>query len=146
MIDDFLHVSITCRDLERSVRYYETLGLKVIKRLGEVNEDGIARGFQLPAGRLAVAYLAPLQASSRMFIDLVQWLEPSSTGEPYPVLNHVGLNRIAFLVSDLDATTAALRAQGITFLSREPQVFGEGIRCIVTTDPDGVFIQLIEGL
>jgi hypothetical protein len=33
-----------------------------------------------------------------MFIDLVQWLEPSATGEPYPVLNHVGLNRIAFRV------------------------------------------------
>jgi glyoxylase I family protein len=146
MIDDFLHVSITCRDLERSVRFYETLGLQVIQRLGEVNEDGIARGFQLPAGRLAVAYLAPSQASSSMFIDLVQWLEPSSTGEPYPVLNHVGLNRIAFRVSDLEATTAALQEQGITFLTREPQVFGEGIRCIVTTDPDGVFIQLIEGL
>ena len=146
MIDDFLHVSITCRDLGRSVRFYETLGLKVTKRLGEVQEDGIARGFQLPAGRLAVAYLALPQASSRMFIDLVQWLEPSSTGEPYPVLNHVGLNRMAFRVSDLDATTAALREQGIPFLTQEPQVFGEGIRCIVTTDPDGVFIQLIEGL
>jgi catechol 2,3-dioxygenase-like lactoylglutathione lyase family enzyme len=146
MIDDFLHVSITCRDLERSVRFYETLGLQVIQRLGEVNEDGIARGFQLPAGRLAVAYLAPSNASSSMFIDLVQWLEPPSTGEPYPVLNHVGLNRIAFRVSDLEATTAALQEQGITFLTREPQVFGEGIRCIVTTDPDGVFIQLIEGL
>jgi glyoxylase I family protein len=146
MIDEFLHVSITCRDLERSVQFYETLGLKVIKRLGEVKEEGIARGFQLPAGRLAVAYLAPSSASSSMFIDLVQWLEPSSIGEPYPVLNHVGLNRIAFRVSDLEATTAALRDQGIEFLTREPQVFGEGIRCIVTTDPDGVFIQLIEGL
>ena len=40
----------------------------------------------------------------------------------------------------------SLRDQGITFLSREAQVFGEGIRCIVTTDPDGIFIQLIEGL
>ena len=146
MIDDFLHVSITCRDLERSVRFYETLGLKVVKRLSEVNEDGIARAFRLPAGRLAVAYLAPPKASSSMFIDLVQWLEPSSTGEPYPVLNHVGLNRIAFRVSDIDATTAALRDQGITFLTDEPQMFGEGIRCIVTTDPDGVFLQLIEGL
>jgi catechol 2,3-dioxygenase-like lactoylglutathione lyase family enzyme len=146
MIDDFLHVSITCRDLERSVRFYETLGLKVIKRLREVNEDGIARGFQLPAGRLAVAYLAPPRATSALFIDLVQWLEPASTGEPYPALNHVGLNRIAFRVSDIDATTAALREQGITFLTREAEVFGEGIRCIVTTDPDGIFIQLIEGL
>ena len=78
MIDDFLHVSITCRDLQRSIRFYEALGLKVIKRFGDVNEDGIARGFQLPAGRLAVAYLAPPHASGSMFIDLVQWLEPSS--------------------------------------------------------------------
>jgi glyoxylase I family protein len=146
MIQDFVHVSITCRDIERSVRFYEALGLKVIKRLGQVNEDGIARGFRLPAGRLAVAYLAPSKASSGMFIDLVQWLEPSCTGEAYPVLNHVGLNRMAFRVFDIDATTAALQDQGIEFLTREPQVFGEGIRCIGTTDPDGVFIQLIEGL
>jgi catechol 2,3-dioxygenase-like lactoylglutathione lyase family enzyme len=57
MINDFQHVSITCRDLERSVRFYETLGLKVTKRLGEVDEEGIAQGFQLPGGRLTVAYL-----------------------------------------------------------------------------------------
>ncbi len=135
MIDDFVHVAISCRDLERSVRFYEALGLKVLKRLGEVNENGIARGFQLPAARLTVAYLALPNASSRMFIDLVQWLGPAVTGEPYPVLNHLGINRIAFRVSDLDATTAALRDEGITFLSREPQLFGEGVRCIVTTIP-----------
>ena len=81
-----------------------------------------------------------------MFIDLIQWLEPAATGEPYPALNHLGINRIAFRVSDIDAATAALRDQGINFLSGEAQVFGEGIRCIVTTDPDGLFIQLIEGL
>ena len=86
------------------------------------------------------------KATGKMFIDLVQWLEPPSTGEPYPALNHVGLNRIAFRVSDIDATTAALQERGITFLSREPQTFGQGIGSIVTTDPDGVFIQLIEGL
>jgi glyoxylase I family protein len=146
VIEDFLHISITCRDLDRSIRFYETLGLKVIKRLGEVDEDGIARGFRLPAARLAVAYLAPSKAAGGMFIDLVQWLAPSSSGEAYPVLNHVGLNRMTFRVSSLDATTAALRDEGIEFLTREPQVFGEGIRCIVTTDPDGVFVQLIEGL
>ena len=146
MIDDFQHVSITCRDLERSVHFYERLGLKVIKHIGEVTEEGIAQAFQLPAGQLTVAYLAPPQATSRMFIDLVQWLEPPSTGEAYPALNHVGINRLAFRVSDIDATTAALRKQGITFLSRKPQSFGQGIRSIVTTDPDGVFIQLIEGL
>jgi glyoxylase I family protein len=146
MIEDFQHVSITCRDLERSVRFYERLGLQVIKRIGEVKEEGIAQAFQLPSGRLRVVYLAPPQATGKMFIDLVQWLEPPPMGEAYPALNHVGLNRLAFRVSDIDATTAALRAHGITFLSQEPQSFGQDIRSIVTTDPDGVFIQLIEGL
>ncbi len=92
-----------------------------------------------------MVYLASPNASSRMFIDLVQWLEPPSTGEAH-ALNHVGINGLAFRVSDLDAITAVLRDQGITFLSPEPQAFGEGIRSIVTTDPDGVFIQLIESL
>ena len=77
------------------------------------------------------------------FIDLVQWLDPESTGRPYPALNHIGINRLAFRVSNIDATTAALRERGITFLSQEPQSFGP-IRTIVTTDPDGIFIQLLE--
>jgi Glyoxalase/Bleomycin resistance protein/Dioxygenase superfamily len=72
-----------------------------------------------------------------MFIDLVQWLEPPSTGEPYPALNHVGLNRIAFRVSDIDATTAALRERGITFLTRELQTFGQGIRASSPPTPMG---------
>src|SRR6267142_1246226 len=41
---------------------------------------------------------SPPQATSKMFIDLVQWLESPSTGEAYPTLNHVGINRLAFRV------------------------------------------------
>jgi glyoxylase I family protein len=146
MIKGFQHVSITCRNIERSIEFYEKLGLKVMKRIAEVRENGIASAFQLPEAHLTVAYLAPNQANGTMFIDLVQWLEPQSTGEPYPALNHVGINRLAFRVSNLDATTASLRERGIVFLSEKPESFGPGIRSIVTTDPDGVFIQFIEGL
>lgn len=146
MIDDIQHVSITCRNLERSVGFYERLGIKVIKCIDEVKEEGIAQVFGLPRGHLKVAYLAPPQATSKIFIDLVQWLEPPSTGEVYPALNHVGINRLALRVSDIDTTTTALQERGIIFLSQKPQFFGKAIRNIVTTDPDRVFIQLIEGL
>src|SRR5438477_12689920 len=120
MIDGFVHVSISCRDLERSVRFYESLGLRVTKRLGDVDEPGIAQAFRLPRGHLAVAYLAPSDSAGTMFIDLVQWLEPLSTGEAYPVLNNVGLNRIAFRVSDMDASVMALRERGVSFMSEQP--------------------------
>lgn len=146
MIEDFQHVSITCRDIEQSISFYEKLGLKVIRQILDVREDGIAKAFQLPKGHLTVAYLAPPLATSKIFIDLVQWLEPESTGAAYTALNHVGLNRLAFRVTNIDATVASLRERGIIFLNDEPQVFGDGIRSIVTKDPDGVFVQLIEGL
>jgi glyoxylase I family protein len=145
MIEDFQHVCITCRDLETSIRFYETLGLKVIDPIRELNEEALAQTLQLPGGHIKVLHLAPPEATSKMFIDLVQWLDPSSTGEAYPALNHVGINRIAFRVSDIDRTTAALRERGIRFLTQEPQSFGP-IRTIVTTDPDGVFVQLLEWL
>jgi hypothetical protein len=54
-------------------------------------------------------YLAPPQPTGKMFIDLVQWLTPPSTGDAYPALNHVGINRLAFRVSDRDATPLAIR-------------------------------------
>jgi catechol 2,3-dioxygenase-like lactoylglutathione lyase family enzyme len=145
MIEDFQHVCITCRDLERSIRFYEKLGLKIIDTTLELDEDGIARAFKLPSGHLKVVHLAPPEATGKMFIDLVQWVDPSSMGEPYPALNNVGINRLAFRVSDIDVTTVSLRERGITFLSEQPQSFG-GIRTIITIDPDGVFIQLLEWL
>ena len=111
----------------------------------EFDDQGLAQVMGLPRGHIKVLHLAPPEATSGMFIDLVQWLEPQSAGEPYPELNHVGINRVAFHVSDIDATTATLRRRGISFLSQEPQSFGP-IRTIITTDPDGVFIQLLEWL
>jgi catechol 2,3-dioxygenase-like lactoylglutathione lyase family enzyme len=145
MIEDFQHVCITCRDLGRSVRFYERLGLQVIRPVSELEEEAIARAFQTARGHIKVLHLAPPEASSKMFIDLVQWLEPSSTGEAYPAANHVGISRLAFRVPNIDSTAAALRERGMTFLTQEPQSIGS-IRTIVATDPDGVFIQLLEWL
>ena len=78
-----------------------------------------------------------------MFIDLVQWLDPASTGETYPAANHIGINHIAFRVASIEATTATLRERGIIFLTEEPQSIGP-VRTILATDPDGVFVQLLE--
>jgi len=103
----------------------------------------LATAMKLPKGHINVLHLAPRNATSGMFIDLVQWLEPASDGQVYPALNNVGINLVAFRVSELDKTVAVLRQRGIQFLSDEAQAFGP-IRTIVTQDPDGVFIQLLE--
>ena len=146
MVDDFLHISITCSDLETTIRFYEALGLKTIKRLGVVDEPGIAQAFQLPGGRLAVAYLATSDKPGALFIDLVQWLDPIGSGEAYRALDHIGLNRFALRVTDLDGLVTQARAQGLAFMTDAPVPVGdEGMRFIVARDPDGVFVQLVEG-
>lgn len=145
MIQDYQHVGIACRDLEASTRFYQSLGLDVIAPVTELDDEAIGRAFRLPRGHVKLLHLAPPGATSGVFIDLVQWLDPSSTGEPYPALNHVGINRLAFRVSDIDETTEDLRKQGITFLTETPQSIGP-VRTIFTTDPDGVFVQLLEWL
>ena len=100
--------------------------------------------FNMPSCRIKVVHLAPVAATGGMFIDLVEWLDPPGGG-PSPTLTQVGISQVAFRVSDIDATTASLRERGITFLSQEPQSLGPGVRGIVTTDPDGVYVQFVEG-
>jgi hypothetical protein len=45
--------------------------------------QAIARAFQAPRDHVKVLHLAPPGASSKMFIDLVQWLDPEAIGEAY---------------------------------------------------------------
>ncbi len=146
MIEDFSHVTISCSDLDRSVAFYEKLGLSVVRRIGELDSESVAKAFALPRGHLTVVHLAPPGATGPVMIDLVQWLDPQP-GEPaYSRLDSLGINRLALRVTDLDATAAALKERGVEFLTDEPQPFGRGVRSIVTRDPDGTFLQLIEGL
>jgi lactoylglutathione lyase len=61
-------------------------------------------------------------------------------------MNQVGLTHLSFLVEDLDAALAQLRALGAhvldeTRLGRE----GAGPQAIFVTDPDGTRIELVEG-
>ena len=147
MITDFSHVTISCTDIDRSVAFYETLGLEVTNRIGELDSDGVAHAFDLPRGHLTVVHLAPHGTTGGMVIDLVQWLDPAPEGTPYPALNYLGMTRLAFRVDDIDATVAELRGRGVdSWLSPDVQPFGEGVRSIALTDPDGTILQLITDL
>ena len=96
MIQDYQHVGIVCRNLEASTCFYQRLGLEVITPPSKLDEDAIARAFHLPGGHVKLLHMAPTGATSGVFLDLVQWLDPPSTGDAYAALNHVGINRLAF--------------------------------------------------
>ena len=61
-------------------------------------------------------------------------------------MNQVGLTHLSFVVGDLDALLAKLRALGATVLeATRLDSQGKGSNAIFVTDPDGTRIELVEG-
>ena len=80
-------------------------------------------------------------------LELLHFPRPGTqrTTGPRP-MNQVGLTHLSFLVDDLDAVLAKLRALGGDVLeaTRLPGARGEPI-AIFVTDPDGTRIELVAG-
>jgi hypothetical protein len=81
-------------------------------------------------------------------LRLVQWIEPFNPDPAYPPpINHIGIDRIALMVPNLDRAVAILKAKGVKFLSEiSPCCSGTGedeFAIIHAIDPDGVFLELV---
>ena len=81
-------------------------------------------------------------------IDLLEWRDPADQRPPYDGLNHLGLGRIAFVTSDIEADIESLRAEGVEFLSARPAAVagprGSTTRFICFRDPDGTVLELVD--
>jgi len=75
-------------------------------------------------------------------IDLIQFAVPFNPAPPYPSTHHLGMAYAALLTTDLEADYAALKEDGVQFLSEPYGVPGN--RFVFFTDPDGVFYKLVE--
>src|SRR3989442_2810404 len=123
------HVSFTVSNLERSVEWYtRVLGLEYVR--GQVQDNPYTRqlvGF--PDARLKVAQLripnmtVPL---SRHHIELVEYERPPGTGGPLQT-NSPGGGHWAFVVDDIHAEFARLKALGVQFKSSAPNAIAEGV-------------------
>lgn len=62
---------------------------------------------------------------------------------PGPTDSHAGLDHFGFLVDDLDAAVAELKAKGAEF-STEPRALPTGIKIAFVRGPEGVRIELVQ--
>src|SRR2546430_12390756 len=80
-------------------------------------------------------------------LDLIEWNNPKTEGQPHPHLWHAGMCRLALRTRTLEKDYQELRSKGIEFWT-EPIMFElkdgrqEGFVCC--TDPDGTVIELIQ--
>lgn len=127
------HFRVTCRDLDRSVAWYEGIGFR-----GEPVTD---------RGNVRTARLTLPDEPTALLLD--EWTLPKSTGTPYAVPYHRGLYRIALAVDDTRNAVRALTAIGYPIERAPMRVELPGTRVpemwiAFLHDPDGIPIELVE--
>ena len=130
------HVGIAVPDLDAALTWYaENLGL--VSTHEEVNEEQGVREAMLsvpgsPEGATQIQLLAPLNENS----TIAKFLDRSGPG----------LQQLAYRVSDLDAVSAALRANGVRLLYEAPRrgTADSRINFLHPKDAGGVLVELVE--
>ena len=142
------YIGVNVSDFERSLAFYRDLGytqvnpLPATGTLDEARAYGLDQPFRIKGADIAI------DRGDRHVLRLVQWIEPYDDEPPYPPpINHIGIDRIALVVPDLDRAVAILKEQGVPFLSDiAPCCSGTGedtSGIVHAIDPDGVFLELV---
>ena len=146
------HVNLNVSDLERSIAFYASLGFGVflpgIPYLGITREgppapipEACTAALGLAPGTRAWGCILGLPGGFPM-LDLTQYAGAEESAERGADAS--GWARICLASRDLDADHAALRKQGVPFVT-PPRADPDGLaRIAVALDPDGHRIELIE--
>ncbi len=138
---------INVSDFDRSLAWYQMLGYELVSSLPATDsaEVAAAMGFAEPYEIRGGLLKHPEDDS---LVELVQWLSPFDPQPPYPLpVNHLGIHRTAFYTSDIATDVAALKAQGVSFVSEvTPCCSGPDSpgSIVAFFDPDGTVVELVE--
>lgn len=156
MVKGIYHINVNVTNFERSLAFYQLLGFRIVRDLGEVGNAALERGLRIPRplGRAALLQVGQANDDRRATrLDLIEWKNPKTAGKPPPHLYQAGLARIALVTDTLQELYDAVKAaniEGVEFFS-EPQrtrrlnTNGEDHDAFVCfTDPDGTVIELIQ--
>ena len=153
MVKGIYHINVNVTNFERSLAFYQLLGFRIVRDLGEVGNAALERVLRIPRplGRAALLQVGDERRATRL--DLIEWKSPKTAGTPPPHLYQAGLARIALVTDNLQQlydTVKAANIEGVEFFS-EPQrtprlnTNGQDHDAVVCfTDPDGTVIELIQ--
>jgi catechol 2,3-dioxygenase-like lactoylglutathione lyase family enzyme len=144
MLKKLFHVNICVRDMERSVRFYQGLGFNKVND-ATFDDPHVGDALDLKVQKMRAVFMRLGDDPDSPVLDLVQFIDPPTQGQPYPTLNNTGICRIAFTVDDIDKTYEELRAKKIEFLTALKKINGPNgatIGMVCFKDPDGAVLQL----
>ncbi len=135
------HVGIVVDDLAAAIEFFVELGLEPGGK-GQVEGESVDRIVALDGVRAELAMLRTPDGHGE--IELVKFHSPpTEDGDPQAPSNAPGLRHLAFLVEDIDAMVAGLRARG-TELVGELVRYENSYRLCYVRGPAGIIVELAE--
>jgi catechol 2,3-dioxygenase-like lactoylglutathione lyase family enzyme len=135
------HVGIVVDDLAAAVEFFVELGLEPGGK-GQVEGKLVDRIIALDGTKAELAMLRAPDGGGE--IELVKFHSPPTQGgDPRAPANTPGIRHIAFLVDDIDALVAGLRARG-TELVGELVRYEDSYRLCYVRGPEGIIVELAE--
>ena len=160
------HFNINVTDMDVSLSFYTMLGFEFepfvggdfkgvdmtdVYGLGQPQTRMKFYHLRLPPVPQHVGYINGAQGKEPVEptrIDLVQWVEPKAHGKPLQDLTANGIARVSLHTTKIHEWHKHLKSQGVKFLNGDkgPASFGPDILVLPFYDPDGVIIQLLQGI
>ena len=144
MFKKFFHANIVVSNLDRSIEFYEKLGFRIVD--GPFEMDGTDIGTALGAGyaKMRAALMRLGNDPDSTLLDLLEFFEPVAAQGPYKSLTNLGIARLCFKVDDIHQAYEDLKKMGVEFVS--PPQRKEHVTLFVFKDPDGTFLEIIDGV
>jgi catechol 2,3-dioxygenase-like lactoylglutathione lyase family enzyme len=150
-VTHIIHANLVVRDIETSRRFYtEYLGARVVREwAGEEPGLAVALGFDVvPRWHAYLLRWGEGDDSTFPQLDLLQWIDPPSTGSAPLCLNQVGIARLALGVDNIDEIHERLERAGVEFISAPLPVNpaterGRRVKLCCLRDPDGIIVELV---
>ena len=135
------HIGIVVDDLAAATAFFVALGLEV-EGEASVKGDSVDRINGLEGVLADVVILRSPDDSSKL--ELAKYRSPSYEGDDGPVPpNAPGIRHILFLVDDIEASLAGLRAHGGELVGELENYTNSYWRCYVR-GPAGIIVELAE--
>ena len=135
------HVGVVVDDLAAATEFFVELGLE-LQSEGLVEDRWVDRVVGLDGVRVEFAMVQTPDGNGRL--ELVKFHSPPSQGgNPHAPANTPGIRHIAFVVDDINAVVAGLRACG-TELVGEVERYEDSYRLCYVRGPEGIIVELAE--